>query len=93
LGIAPVSDARWRAKCLDEQDNIEEALAIIQQVVDVFEYLRKPEVQGKLRDIYNKIWAEIDIFQDAINAVYTACGEPVPEWSLSKLWQEYTKCV
>lgn len=91
--MAPVSDARWRSEGLDEQDNIEEALSFIQQVVDVFEYLRSPEVQGGLRDIFNQVWAELDTFQDAINAEYTAKGDSVPEWSLSQLWQEYVKLV
>ncbi|OZJ06593.1 hypothetical protein BZG36_00644 [Bifiguratus adelaidae] len=91
LGIAPVSDARWCAKGLDEEANIEEALAILQQVVDVFDYLRKPEIQGQMRNVHNKIWAEIDIFQDACNAVRTTKGEPAPDFSLTKLWQEYVK--
>jgi hypothetical protein len=89
--MVPVSDARWRGEGLDEQENIEEALAVIQQVIDVFEYLRSPDVQGKLRDVFNQVWAELDIFQDAINAVYVARGDQPPIWSLSKLWQEYTK--
>jgi hypothetical protein len=89
--MAPVSDARWRSEDLDERDNIEDALAIIQQVVDVFEYLRAPEVQGTLRDIFNHIWAELDTFQDAITAIHVAKGGKTPDWSLSKLWQEYIK--
>ncbi len=91
FGIAPVSDARWKAKGLDEEAHIEEALAIIQQTIDIFDYLRSPEVQGNIRHIFNKIWADIDVFQDACNAVRRSGGEAAPEWSLSKLWQEYNK--
>ncbi|OBT69812.1 hypothetical protein VE03_00969 [Pseudogymnoascus sp. 23342-1-I1] len=89
FGIAPVTEVDWRERSLDERSNIEEAIAIIRLVVDVFEYLREPDVQGRLRDGYNRIWAEWDIFQDAVNAMQDEKGEERPEWSLSKLWQEY----
>lgn len=89
LGIAPVSEARWRAKGLDAIENIEEALAIIQQVIDVWIHLAKPEIQGDLRHINNKVWAEIDVFQDGCNAVRTSKGEPVPAHSLTKLWEVF----
>ncbi|KAG4420478.1 hypothetical protein IFR04_006398 [Cadophora malorum] len=91
LGIVPVTDARWKAKGLDATDNIEEALAIITQVIDVWKHLAKPEVQGDLRNINNKLWAEIDVFQDACKAVRTTKGEPVPEWSLTKLWEAFNE--
>ncbi|KAL5326249.1 hypothetical protein ACEPPN_007387 [Leptodophora sp. 'Broadleaf-Isolate-01'] len=91
LGIVPVTDARWRAKGLDATDNIEEALAIIAQVVDVFKHLAKPEVQGDLRNINNKLWAEIDVFQDACNAVRTTKGEQAPAWNLTKLWEAFNE--
>ncbi|OBT91099.1 hypothetical protein VE02_00135 [Pseudogymnoascus sp. 03VT05] len=89
FGIAPVTDVEWRERSLDDRENIEEALAIIRQVVDVFDYLREPDVQGRLRDGHNRIWAEWDIFQDAVNAMHEAKGEKGPEWSLSQLWREY----
>jgi hypothetical protein len=76
---------------LNEESNIEEALATIQVVIDVFDYLRKPAVQGQLRHVYNKIWAEFNVFQDACKALHTQRGEPVPDWSLTKLWEEYNK--
>lgn len=89
FGIAPVSGASWRSRGLDDEDNIEEALAIIQQVVDVFTYFLSPDVQGRMRDTYNQIWCELDIFQDAVNAMSEAAGEEKPEWNIAKLWQEY----
>ncbi|KFY14205.1 hypothetical protein V492_02770 [Pseudogymnoascus sp. VKM F-4246] len=89
FGIAPVTEADWRERKLDEKENIEEAVAIIRQVVDVFNYLKQPDVQGRLRDRFNRIWAEWDIFQDAVSAVHDEKGDSRPEWSLSKLWQEY----
>ncbi|KAH7370910.1 hypothetical protein BKA65DRAFT_590159 [Rhexocercosporidium sp. MPI-PUGE-AT-0058] len=90
-GIVPVTDARWKAKGLDAIDNIEEALAIISQVVDVFKHLAKPEVQGDLRNINNRLWAEIDVFQDACNAVRTTKGERAPVWNLTKLWEAFNE--
>ena len=69
----------------------EEALAIITQVIDVWKHLAKPEVQGDLRNINNKLWAEIDVFQDACKAVRTTKGEPAPEWSLTKLWEAFNE--
>lgn len=90
-GLPPVSDARWRAKELDERENIEEAMAIIRQVIDVFRYLRKPEIQGQLRSTHNKIWLEIDIFQDACNSLRTTKGEPKPDFSMTLLWQEFVR--
>ncbi len=89
--MAPVTEARWRAKGLDAQDNIEEALAIIEQVVDVWKHLATPEIQGELRTMNNKLWADIDVFQDAVNAMYTARGESAPEWNLTKLWEAFNE--
>ncbi|CZT11376.1 uncharacterized protein RAG0_15549 [Rhynchosporium agropyri] len=91
LGLVPITDARWKAKDLDATENIEEALAIIQQVVDVFKHLAKPAIQGDLRNINNKLWAEIDVFQDACNAVRTTKGEPIPDWNLTKMWEAFHK--
>lgn len=85
-----MTEARWKSKNLNDQDNIEEALAIIEQVIDVWKYLCSPKVQGDIRYIHNKIWAEIDVFQDAINARAAARGEPV-EFNLTQLWYEYIK--
>jgi len=67
--MAPVSDALWDAKSLDDEANIEEALAILQTVIDVFDYWRKPEIQGQQRDVFNKVYFELDIFKDASNAL------------------------
>ncbi|KFY56833.1 hypothetical protein V496_06624 [Pseudogymnoascus sp. VKM F-4515 (FW-2607)] len=89
FGIAPVTEVDWRERSLDEMSNIEEAIAIIRLVVDVFQYLREPNVQGTIREGYNRIWGEWDVFQDAVNAMQDEMGEKRPEWSLSKLWQEY----
>ena len=89
--MPPMSDARWAAKGLDEEDNIEEAMAIIQQAVDVFKYQLKPDVQGEMRTTHNKVWTEFDVFQDAIVALRSQNGEPVPQFNIAKLWQEYTK--
>jgi len=86
-----MSDARWAAKDLDAEDNIEEAMAIIQQAVDVFKYQLRPDVQGEMRTTHNKVWSEIDVFQDAIVALQSQNGEPAPEFNIAKLWQEYSK--
>lgn len=86
-----MSEARWKAKGLDDEENIEEALAILQSVVDVFDHLRQPGIQGKLRDVFNKVYAELDVFQDASNALRATRGEILPGWSISKLWQEYVR--
>ncbi len=88
-----MSEAQWKAKNLDAQDNFEEALAIIEQVIEVFKYLALPEIQGDLRDINNRLWVEIDTFQDACNAVRTTRGEPAPDFNITKLWMEYIKWV
>lgn len=89
--MAPVPDARWSSENLDGQDNIEEALAIIQQVVDIFAYLRSPPIQGTLRDMHNLIWVELDVFDDALQALYAGKGQTPPDWKLSKLWKEYVE--
>jgi hypothetical protein len=91
FGIAPICEARWNALRLNDRGNIEEALANIQLVIDIFDYLRTPEIQGKLRHIYNKMWAEIDVFQDACNAVRERRGEAIPAWNLTRLWEEYNR--
>lgn len=89
--MPPISAARWKSKALDDEQNIEEAMAIIKQVIDVFQYQLKPEVQGDIRTTFNKVWAEIDVFHDAIVALHTQRGEPTPEFNIAKLWQEYIK--
>ncbi|KAG0648009.1 hypothetical protein D0Z07_5962 [Hyphodiscus hymeniophilus] len=91
FGMPPISDARWAAKSLDAEENVEEALAIIQQTVNVFKHQLKPDVQGEMRATHNKVWVEFDVFQDAIVAVRSQNGEPAPEFNIAKLWQEYIK--
>ena len=84
-----MSDALWSSKELDEEENIEEAMAIIQQAVDVFKQQLKPEIQGEMRTTFNKVWTEIDVFQDALVALCSSNGEPAPHFNVAKLWQEY----
>lgn len=90
-GLSPVSEAQWQAKGLDERENIEEAMAIIRQVIDIFHYLRTPEIQGQLRSTHNKIWMEIKIFQDACNGLRTSKGESEPDFSMTLLWEEFMR--
>lgn len=90
-GLAPISDARWRSQGFDKEEKHEEALAVIQQVIDIWKYLATPEIQGELRQTFNKLWAEIDIFQDACNALQTNKGLAKPSHSLTALWQEYIR--
>lgn len=71
--------------------NIEEAMAIIQLVVDVFKHWRKPEIHGSMRTTHNKVWSEFDIFQDALKGLREQRGEPAPDFNIAKLWQEYVK--
>lgn len=87
--MAPISDSLWQAKGLDDEANVEEALALMRLVVNIFTYWRKPEIQGHLRDVFNRVYLELDIFNDAMNALRASRGEPVPDWSISRLWQEY----
>lgn len=89
--MAPVSEARWRSKGLDKFEHVEEALAIIEQVIDVWKHLAKPEINGELRTTNNKLWAEMDVFQDAANAMYKARGDPAPAWSMTKLWEAFNE--
>jgi hypothetical protein len=84
-------ECHWKAKGLDKEDKIEEALSVLQSVCDAFDYWRKPHVQGSLRDTHNKVFVEMDVFQDAMNAFHTSRGERLPAWSVSKLWQEYVR--
>lgn len=84
-----MSDAIWASRELDEQKNIEEALAIIQQTINVFKHLLKPAIQGDMRKTHNKVWTEFDVFQDAIVALRSHKGEPAPAFNIAKLWQEY----
>lgn len=85
-----MSETQWASKNLDDQDNIEEALAVIELVIDVWKHLCSPKIQGDIRHVHNKLWAEIDVFQDAINARASARGEQ-PEFNLTALWHEYIK--
>lgn len=74
---------------LSKLDNVEVALSQIQLIVDVFDYLHTPRVQGRLRDIYNHIWFEFDILQDVLDAVEVSNGRSKPIYNLPALWQEY----
>lgn len=87
--MPPMSDAQWKAKGLDERDNIEEAMATIKQVIEVFKYLRSPEIQGRMSTTHNRTWVEIDFFQDALNALYQSRGQARPAHSLTLLWEEF----
>ncbi|KAF7914326.1 uncharacterized protein EAF01_000732 [Botrytis porri] len=88
-GMSPIPPARWESMGLSKSENIEVALSQIQLIVDVFEYLHTPRVQGRLRDIYNHIWFEFDILQDVLNALEVSNGRSKPAYNLPALWQEY----
>lgn len=89
--MAPMTDAQWQAKGLDKSENIQEAMAIIGQAIDVFRYLRKPKIQGQMRSTHNKIWTEIDVFQDACVGLRTSRGEPRPNFSITNLWDQFVR--
>jgi hypothetical protein len=76
---------------LDNPANIEEAIETIMEVVGVFDYLKEPEAQGKIRSTHNKLWTEIDIFSDAVRALYESRGEPAPAFNLTRLWEEFMR--
>lgn len=65
-------------------------MAIIQQAVDVFKHQLKPEIQGEMRTTHNRVWTEFDVFQDALVALRSQNGESAPDFSIAKLWQEYS---
>ncbi|KAF7936971.1 hypothetical protein BELL_0320g00150 [Botrytis elliptica] len=88
-GMSPIPPARWESMGLSKPENIDVALSQIQLIVDVFEYLHTPRVQGRLRDIYNHIWFEFDILQDVLDALEVSNGRPKPVYDLPALWQEY----
>ncbi|EMR83678.1 hypothetical protein BcDW1_7686 [Botrytis cinerea BcDW1] len=88
-GMSPIPPARWKSIGLSKLDNVEVALSQIQLIVDVFDYLHTPRVQGRLRDIYNHIWFEFDILQDVLDAVEVSNGRSKPVYNLPALWQEY----
>ena len=88
-GLAPISDARWRAKGLDAEANIEEAIAVIREVVDLWAYINSPPIQGQLRNSFNKIYVELGIFQDACDAARAARGEARTTHNIALLWREY----
>ena len=90
-GMPPMPDALWVSKGLDEEESVEEAMAIIQQAIDIFKYQLRPDIQGEMRTTHNKIWSEIDVFQDAIAALRAQNGETAPEFNMAKLWQEYSE--
>lgn len=74
---------------LSKLENTDAALSQIQLIVDVFEYLHTPRVQGRLRDIYNHIWFEFEILQDVLDALEVSNGRSKPAYNLPALWQEY----
>ncbi|KAF7890521.1 hypothetical protein EAF00_008836 [Botryotinia globosa] len=88
-GMSPIPPARWESMGLSKLENIDAALSQIQLIVDVFEYLHTPRVQGRLRDIYNHIWFEFDILQDVLDALEVSNGRSKPGYNLPALWQEY----
>ncbi|RDW88044.1 hypothetical protein BP6252_00076 [Coleophoma cylindrospora] len=90
-GIAPISEARWRAKGLDDRANIGEAIGYLKLVVDVFKHFSQPNIQGQMREINNTVCAELDTFQDALKAVRQSKGEEAPTFNVMRLWQEYIK--
>ncbi|CAG8981881.1 hypothetical protein HYALB_00013961 [Hymenoscyphus albidus] len=92
-GLSPMSDAHWKAKGLDEECHIEEALSVLQSVVGYIEYTQRPNIVGKRRNAFNKICGKLGVFQDACNALHATRGQRMPGWDLTKLWQEYIRCL
>jgi hypothetical protein len=68
-GITPMSNTRWQSKDLDDPDNIHEALGHIQLVVTVFDFLSNPDGQSKMRETYNLIFDELEIFDTAMRPI------------------------
>ena len=89
FGMSPMTAAQWKARQLDDREHIEEAIAVIRQVIDVFKYLRSPQIHGQLRRIHNNVWCEVDVFQDAINNLSASNGNAEPPFNMTWLWQEF----
>lgn len=90
-GVQPIPQCRWDIKKLDDRSNIEDALAYMTMVVDVFKYIAKPEIQGAIRDANNSIVVEFSIFMDAMVAANAEKSQAAPDYDLSKLYMTYMK--
>lgn len=91
--MQPIPESRWKIKELDDGKNIEDALAYITLVVDVFKFLAETEIQGQLRDAHNKITVEFSVFMDAVVAARAERGEPRPDYDVTVLYKFYMMYV
>ena len=82
-----MSESRWRSLNLDNESNYTEATQHLDLIIMVFSYLHKPKVQGNMREIFNLIHAELEIFQTALNAVRIEKGEIL--LNFTGLWEEF----
>lgn len=82
-----MTNHRWMCKGLHMEGRVEDAIETIQGVLGVFGYLRNPEVQGHMRDIYNLIHTEMKYFQEAVNPILSQANEP--EINIVGFWEEF----
>lgn len=87
--MALVSDAWWLTKKLDDHANIKEAMAYIQLVISVFNYLQIPQIHANMRDTYNLIYDQFSLFQDAINGLRREMDEEPLQ--ITGLFEEFTR--
>ena len=82
-----MSETRWKSRDLDNPENLTDAIQHINSVLGVFSYLHEPKIQGNLREIFNLVHNEVEIFQTAINKLREEKGES--PLNLTGMWEEF----
>ncbi|KAF2644443.1 hypothetical protein P280DRAFT_171618 [Massarina eburnea CBS 473.64] len=68
MGLVPMSGGRWKEKRLDDWRNWQSVFEFCHEVLRVFTWLGDPDIQRVLQTHFNYVAAELEVFQDAINA-------------------------
>ncbi|KAJ0421548.1 hypothetical protein BJY00DRAFT_311860 [Aspergillus carlsbadensis] len=88
-GLAPLSDAQWRAKDLDNPERLETAVEYITGASAVFEYLSIAQVEANMRDTFNLVYDDLSELGGALNARRQIKHPQLPPLDLPALWVEF----
>ncbi len=93
-GNDPIGDDRWQARNLDDTTNTAtgtRAVGAIRDVIDIFDYMNRPDLHTAWTSSANSIREALAHFQDRYNRNVPQGGQPLA--NLPEMWDEYIRNV
>ncbi|MCJ1282906.1 hypothetical protein MMC26_002232 [Xylographa opegraphella] len=93
-GNDPIGDDRWQAQNLDDTTDTAtgiRAASVIRDVIDIFDYMNRPDLHTAWKSSANGIRDALAHFQDRYNANVPNGAQPLA--NLPEMWDEYLRSV